>query len=208
MAPLFRLLFLLLFCCIGSNLKAQIFKQGQRVEVNYNGHWYKSTILQVNGNKYKVHYEGYPASDDAWLLASYIRTLGEDGKPVAVTCNFEAPPGNFTNSTPASLALFKRELYDWYQQNVTGGLSSPKAIGIVFKTFTLGQSYINTVGNVAGRGAMRRHSGAPVNTTIYPVKTRYFVCENYNSGVSQKEINADFSFFKNKEGEWTCSKDN
>ncbi len=129
-----RVIVFLFLTLLNESAHSQIFKAGQRVEVNYNGHWYKSTILQLDGGRYKVHYDGYPASDDAWLLASYIRTLGNDGNPVSVTCNFDAPSGNFNNNSPASVALFKRGLYDWYQGLVTGGLSAPKAIGIVFKT--------------------------------------------------------------------------
>lgn len=187
---------------------AQSYRPGQKVEVNYKGHWYKSTILQAEGNRrYKIHYEGYPESDDAWILASYIRTLGADEKPVTVNCSFTTPPGSYNNNSAASLGLFKRELHDWYQRLITGGVTSPTAIGIVFKTFVLQSSYKNTVSNVPGVGAMRKHSGAPANTMIYEVRTNYFVCEQYNSGVSQKEVNAVFSFFINKDGEWTCSKD-
>ncbi|MEJ7627424.1 MAG: hypothetical protein WKF35_11210 [Ferruginibacter sp.] len=204
----YRVIVFLFLILLNESAYSQTFKTGQKVEVNYNGHWYKSTILQIDGDRYKVHYEGYPASDDAWLLASYIRTLDNDGNPVSVTCSFAAPPGNFNNNSPASIPLFKRELYDWYQGLVTGGLSAPTEIGIVFKTFTTGEPYMNTVSNIAGRGAVRKHSGAPANKIIYPFNTTYFVCENYNSGNFQKEVNADFSFFINKEGEWTCSKDN
>ena len=108
----FRIIIFIFFILLTESASSQIFKPGQKVEVNYNGHWYKSTVLQVNGERYKVHYEGYPASDDAWMLASYIRTLGNDGNPVSVTCNFEVPAGNFTNNSMASVALFKRLVSD------------------------------------------------------------------------------------------------
>lgn len=181
---------------------------GQRVEVNYNGHWYKSTIVQINGDKYKVHYDGYPSSDDSWVTASYVRMLAADGKPETVPCNFTVPAGNYTNKSSASEGLFKKELYNWYKLTVTGGVSSPVAIGIVYKSFVMQPAYKNTVSNIPGRGAVRRHAGAPVNAAIYVVRATYFVCEQYNSGVSQKQVTADFSFFINKEGGWTCSKDN
>jgi hypothetical protein len=189
------------------NTRGQDLRTGQQVEVNYNGHWYKSTILQVNGDKYKVHYDGYPSSDDTWVLRSFIRVLNTDGEPEKVNCDFNAPAGSYTKSSGPTEKLFKKELYDWYRATATGEASSPSAIGISYKSFIMKPAYKNTVSNVPGRGAVRRHSGAPVNAMVYMVHATYFVCEQYNSGVAQKQVTADFSFFINAVGEWTCSKD-
>lgn len=199
--------FLFSVLAFSGNLYAQALKKGQVVEVNYSAHWYRSVILQVDGDRYFVHYEGYPSSDDKWVKREYIRTLGADGKATAVNCIFTPPSGNYSNSSAASEGLFKKELYDWYNVLVNGTLTRPVAVGIVYQTFLMKAGYRNTVANLPGRGATRKHSGAPVNAMIYPVRTTYFVCEQYNSGVSQKEVTADFSFFINKDGEWTCSKD-
>ena len=201
----FSLFLTLSFCVFAQNA----LKVGQRVEVNVSAHWYKSTILAVNGDKYRVHYDGYPSSDDQCVHFTQIRRLAGDGNAVKVNCDFIPPPGNFSSSSPASDALFKRKLYDYYNLTVNSTLSRPVAIGITFNSFTRGIPFKNTVVNVPGRGATRRHSGAPVNTTIYPVRASYFVCEKYKDGsVTQKEVNADFSFFISKDGEWTSSKDN
>lgn len=181
---------------------------GKRVEVNDRAYWYKATIIDQKGDLYKVHFDGYGDSDDKWVSRAYMRDLNANEEPVTVTCSFTPPPGNFSNSSPASDDLFKREVYDWYNRIVNGSLTRPTRIGVVFTTFNRSQPYKNTVTNVPGRGATRKHEGAPVNSTIYPVKMTFHVCEDYNGSVSQKQVNSDFSFFINKDGEWTCSKDN
>jgi hypothetical protein len=200
----------LLFLILSASVYSQTtLKVGQRVEVNVSAHWYKSTILGIEGDKYRVHYDGYSSADDQWVHFTQIRRLAGDGNAVKVNCDFNPPAGIFSNNSPASDALFKRKLYDYYNLSVNGTLSRPVAIGITFNSFTRGTAFRNTVANVPGRGATRRHSGAPVNTTIYPVRASYMVCEKYKDGsVSQKEVNADFSFFISKDGEWTSSKDN
>lgn len=203
---LISLLFIVVFTSVFSQ---NALKVGQRVEVNVSAHWYKSTILAVNGDKYRVHYDGYPSSDDQWVHFTQIRRLAADGNVAKVTCNFNPPAGSFSANSPASESLFKRKLYDYHNIVVNGTAGRPVAIGITFNSFTHGTAFKNTVTNVPGRGAMRRHSGAPVNTMIYPVRASYILCEKYKDGsVSQREINADFSFFVSKDGEWTSSKDN
>ncbi|OYU94107.1 MAG: hypothetical protein CFE21_17530 [Bacteroidetes bacterium B1(2017)] len=182
--------------------------KGKRIEVNDRAYWYKATVLEQKGDLYKVHFDGYSSVEDKWVHRSYTRDLGENGEAVTVTCSFAPPSGNFTNASPASDALFKREVYDWYNRLVNGSLSRPIRVGVVFTSFERGTAYKNTVQNLAGRGATRKHEGAPVNATIYPVKMIFHVCEDYNGTISQKQVNSDFSFFINKDGEWTCSKDN
>jgi len=182
--------------------------KGKRVEVNDRAFWYKATVLEQKGDLYKVHFDGYESSDDKWVHKSYTRDLNENDESVTVTCSFTPPPGEFTDSSPASDALFKREIYDWYARLVNGSLTRPIRIGIVFTLFSRDEAYKNTVMNMPGRGATRRHEGAPVNATIYPVKTTFFICEDYNGSVTQKQVNSDFSFYISKDGEWTCSKDN
>lgn len=55
----------LLFSLSFSSLQAQTnFKAGDAVEVFWYGSWFKAQVLEVNGGKYKIHYEGYGSSSD------------------------------------------------------------------------------------------------------------------------------------------------
>lgn len=201
---------ILLTLVLACNAKGQgAFKVGSTVEVNVSAHWYKAQILQVNGDKYKVHYDGYPASDDGWVHFTQIRLYGKDAASSTSSCNWGPPPGTFSNSSPASQELFKYEVYEYYARTLNGTITRPVKAGISFLSYNAKTSYKNTVSTKPGVGAVRRHDGAPVNGTIYPVRIGYIVCKMYGEDeVERTEVYADFSFFKNRDGEWTCSKDN
>ncbi len=47
-----------------------------RVEVRSEGDWYKARIVDVRGGRYHVHYFGYEDSDDEWVSARQIRSVG------------------------------------------------------------------------------------------------------------------------------------
>ena len=197
-------LFSLLFTI---SITAQQLKVGQKVEVRDSGHWYKSTILKVDGDRYRIHYEGYPASDDVWILRSYIRTLEGNGQPTQGNCNFSAPSGNYNDASKASEGLFKKEIYDYYYLRVRkDGVTSPTAIGVTFRSFKMGSSYKNIIiKDWAGHPA-RKHDGAPLDTMIYSAKADYVICERFASGDSETPMSSTFTFFKNRDGQWVCSR--
>ena len=47
---------------------------GDHIEVQWQGDWYRAEVIEVKGNQYKVHYDGYASSWDEWLDKSRIRT--------------------------------------------------------------------------------------------------------------------------------------
>src|SRR2546426_76170 len=51
-------------------------KPGDRVEVQWKGDWYQAELIEVKGNQYKVHYDGYASSWDEWVDNSRIRAGG------------------------------------------------------------------------------------------------------------------------------------
>ena len=132
-------------------------------------------------------------------------TVSQDA--VLPACTFAPPPGTFNKDSKPSEALFKREIYDRYLWTVNGTTTAPKQVGLAFLSFKTGASYKNTVSVVAGRGAQRIHDGAPVNAIIYPVETKYLVCEEYSTGLSRKLVISKYQFFIGKDGEWTLSGD-
>jgi hypothetical protein len=46
---------------------------GELVEVEWRGKWYPAKILDVQGDSFCIHYEGYPSFWDEWVDASRIR---------------------------------------------------------------------------------------------------------------------------------------
>lgn len=47
---------------------------GRRVEVNYEGDWYKARIIDAKDGQYRVHYYGYEVADDEWVGLGEVRT--------------------------------------------------------------------------------------------------------------------------------------
>ncbi|WP_207494476.1 agenet domain-containing protein [Aridibaculum aurantiacum] len=64
---------------------ASRFSPGSKIEIDYNGTWYKGSVLEVNGDKYKIHYDGYSDSWDTWVTADKIRTASNTSVNAAAT---------------------------------------------------------------------------------------------------------------------------
>jgi hypothetical protein len=180
-------------------------KVGDKLEAYYRSVWYRAEIVGVQDDKYKVHYEGYPASDDGWVDESRMRPLG--GYQITAECEYDLP-GDNSPSARASEQLFKKEIWQrYFSLSQAGGnlsVNSPLETGVAFLVFEMNPSFKNTVGNLPGQGASRVNNGAPVGATIYPVKTKFVVCKKYKDGVSRFMHDETMHCFKNKEGEWTC----
>jgi hypothetical protein len=180
-------------------------KVGDKLEVYYRSVWYRAEIVAVQGGKYKVHYEGYPASDDGWVDESRMRPIG--GYQITAECDYDLM-GDVSASSRASEQLFKKKIWQrYFMLSQAGGnpsVNSPLETGIAFLTFEMGASFKNTVGNLPGQGASRINNGAPVNATVYPVKTKFVICKKYRDGVSRFMHDETMHCFKNKEGKWTC----
>ena len=181
-------------------------KVGDRLEVNDRAFWYPAQIVAVKGGRYKVHFDGYPSSDDQWVDRPRMRPVG--GHKVAEVCSFEPPGPAVTGRTRFSEALAKRKIYDEYNWKANGTLSAPLKVGVVFLSVQMGSTYRNTVGNVPGYGAQRRHGGAPAGAPIHPLKTKIMVCEQYRDGVTRRLVEGSRACFIDKDGSWTCSSEN
>lgn len=52
---------------------AKKLKRGDKVEVEYQGKWYKAEVIGVAGGRYRIHYDGYPDSNDEWVAPARIK---------------------------------------------------------------------------------------------------------------------------------------
>jgi tetratricopeptide (TPR) repeat protein len=48
-------------------------KLGDHVEVQWQGDWYQAEVIEVKGNQFKIHYDGYASSWDEWVDSSRMR---------------------------------------------------------------------------------------------------------------------------------------
>jgi hypothetical protein len=120
------------------------------------------------------------------------------------TCSFDPPGPKSSNSDLFSANLAKRVIYDRYKMFANGTLSAPLRVGVQFLSLQIDKSYTNVVRNVAGVGAQRINDAAPPNVTIYRVKSKHIVCDEYRDGVQRREVTSDYDCFKNRDGEWVC----
>ncbi|MDP1588466.1 MAG: hypothetical protein Q8M07_12020 [Prosthecobacter sp.] len=82
------------------------YQLNERIEVSTTGTWDKATVIEVgtaggaHEGEYKVHFDGYAASYDRWLLPVYFRKVagGAPTTPAAPTSN--AVPAGSIPATP------------------------------------------------------------------------------------------------------------
>ena len=122
-------------------------------------------------------------------------------------CSFSAPLADTSKTAKPSEQLFKRKIYDNYHVIVNGTGSAPLKLGVTFLSFQMSKPFTNIVRVDPGVGAYRINDAAPVNATIYPVKSEHIVCEEYRDRTLRKRVENKYACFKNRDGEWSCGAD-
>jgi len=122
-------------------------------------------------------------------------------------CASNAPPINRSGTQKPSETLFKGLLFYNYNLTANGTGIAPLKVGVTFLTLQIVTSFTNTVTNVPYVGAVRKNDAAPVNATIYNIKSKHIVCEQYRDGVKRRQVEGNYACFKNRDGEWICGID-
>ncbi|MDQ3180696.1 MAG: hypothetical protein M3Q33_09270 [Acidobacteriota bacterium] len=143
-----------------------------------------------------------PKDDDAPVKQNDDANDDEEIQTADGNCDFDPPGAKVSNTDKFSAALAKRILYNRYLMFANGTLSAPLKVGVTFLSFQVGKSFTNIA-----RGGFRINDAAPVNATIYQVKSKHIVCEQYRDSTQRKQIESNFACFKNKDGEWVCGID-
>ena len=84
--------------------QAGLYAKGDEVRTEWQGEWYDSTIVAVEGDRYRVHYHGFPESDDEWVDAKRLRKKVEC-PPCPEGSKNEVKPGCPCPVAAASLPL-------------------------------------------------------------------------------------------------------
>jgi hypothetical protein len=184
--------------------KTQAFRDGAPVGL---GNWQYVSDLQRGVNRVQSYkrnekqVEAQAATHDNTV--EVVRNAPETPAQAA-TCSFEPPAPKVSSSDLFSANLAKRKIYDRYKMNVNGSLSAPLRVGVQFVSFQVDKSYKNLVTNIPGVGAQRINDAAPPNATIYRVKSKHIVCDDYRDGIQRREVTSDYDCFKNRDDEWVC----
>jgi hypothetical protein len=131
----------------------------------------------------------------------------ETNKKTMADCSFTPPAADASKTALPSEQLFKRKIYDRYNVFANGSATGPLKVGVTFLSFEVSKPFTNIVRVDKGVGAYRINDAAPVNATIYPVKSEHIVCEQYRDGTLRKRVANKYACFKNKDGEWVCGAD-
>ena len=198
------------------------FEVGDQVEASVSGLEIESAyepcvVTEVLGNGYRLKCTGIEyVVQKAWVRRPLkaVQPKAPAAPPLPVTdddpgqapgadCDFAAPGPETLGTDRFSVAVAKREIYDNYELGVrAGGTTSPLNIGVTFLSFQLGQSFRNVA-----TGGYRINDAAPVNATMYHVKSKHIVCEQYRDRTLRRQVESGYSCFKNRDNEWACGID-
>lgn len=78
-----------------ASLPAAPWKKGDKLEVSWGGGWYPAEVLDVEGARYKIRYDGYGSAWDEWATAERLRD------PKAPAASIASPPDGSPAPAPA-----------------------------------------------------------------------------------------------------------
>ena len=68
---------IMLIICMGLLFCAAAFAYNvnDKVKVEWKGAWYPAKIMKIEGDKFFIHYDGYPTAYDEWVTAARMKAL-------------------------------------------------------------------------------------------------------------------------------------
>jgi hypothetical protein len=96
------------------------YSAGSKVEILWSGSWYKGEVLEVNDNKYKIHYDGYGSAFDEWVTSERLR---KEGSTTSETSSSQTTSSENTSSGNSKYKIGQHvEAWnvDWYKATVIG----------------------------------------------------------------------------------------
>ncbi|HSH93791.1 MAG TPA: hypothetical protein VK968_06570 [Roseimicrobium sp.] len=76
-------------------------KTGDKLEIKWSGQWYPGVVLEVDGPKTKIRYDGYTEAWDEWVTAERLQVVGAKDAVVAATTEPAKTPAAKVDATYA-----------------------------------------------------------------------------------------------------------
>ncbi len=180
-------------------------------EVNVKGQWQKVQIIEKESEYlYKIHFPGQNDSTDEWVSVRQIRNIETAAKPVTLPeqikltdtkdCSFTPPVSAINNAEKFSDKVGKRKIFEL----LTSNNKDNKKKGVTYLYFQQEPPYGNSVSFTASHEMVLKNAFAPAGAMIYPIRTKYKLCEKAGQNISTKIIDGKFSCFRNNKGFWEC----
>ncbi len=181
-------------------------------EVKVNGVWKKAKVKEEKTvYLYKVQVEG--SLEDEWIPNTQIRNLDSvkssfeqiPGSPRwnnnTVGCSF-VPIPSFSMQATFSNRIVKRMIYEKQVEAAGKGTK----VGITFIRLMNKEAFVNEI-KITEAETLIKYPSAPTGAMIFPTIAQYKVCELIQGKIRSRTEEAQYSFFRNKEGVWSCIKD-
>lgn len=181
-------------------------------EVKVNGVWRKAKVKEEKTVcLYKVQVEG--SAEEEWIPNTQMRNLdsvatSEVKKPSQpkwntnnVGCSF-VPMPSFSMQSSFSNRIIRRMIYDKQVEVTAKGTK----VGVSFLRLMNKEAFINEI-KITEVETFIKYPAAPPGAMIFPVIAQYKVCEQIQGKIRSKTEQAQYSFFRNKEGVWSCIRD-
>jgi hypothetical protein len=78
-----------------------VYAKGQAVDIHWGSSWWPGTVVEVDGAKYRAHYEGYGSGSDEWVFADRLRPRSVADAPIAPRDAAPEADGGDPNATYA-----------------------------------------------------------------------------------------------------------
>lgn len=179
-------------CCLlfANTLFAQSFNTGDKVDMySTDGNYYAATVIEVSGDKCKIHFDAYDATKDTWVQAASLVRGGRQGEKLVVVSD----KGTFFGTIIEVQNTIYKVKYDGYPDTYTlkrsqfsfaGKPTNPAAIQAEPTQTTRAQNnmILNTGGFTVGAKVQALQGTTWYAATIKEIKNdKYLVkYDNYN----------------------------
>lgn len=186
-------------------------------EVNVKGEWRKAIIIEKESEYlYKVHYEGKGPEFDEWVANTQLRKIDSTRRTFtsikelksrtasSESCSFKEPAPHVSHAAKFSETVAKRKIYE-NVISAAGWNRKGRVLGVTFLYFQSEEPYVNSVSVNASKDIEIKNDLAPAGAMVYPVRTKFTICEKGSGETSTKVVDRNYACFRNTLGQWVCA---
>ena len=172
---------------------------GDRVAVRVGVAWVPSTIVRNDHpgiSPYEVRFDGHAESDNTTRQPADIRLLS-----AATTALATCPVADGAAEGPATLlGPFKSAIRNGFTAEANHTVTAPLRVKVFFQSFQIGRPRVAALQIENGANV----EPAPIGALVYPVSSRFAVCQYYPAEGKIDSYDGHYECFKSRRGDQVC----